>query len=364
MSKMILFSILYFIVLCSILFVLIPIFFSTVILSWVVGVGVKTIARLCLTRVTQRFDDHGALFAAGENLEERSYINVILHMICKGSITVDQLCSQVQTKLLSWEEDPEKKRKFGRLKERWTTICGFLFWEPIPNFNPSDHIRLYDHNQPDLQLPSLGVTEEDLRRISSSIIGQPYAKGCPWEILLIPNYLHLHPDGSVDVEQHCVILFRFHHALMDASGVNEFLESLFDSGNENSMRAAIVARLNRFPSYSPLQDLLRIVSISLRAPFHFTDLLCRTLRSQNEWFSVWRIRPQDYYTYFSDAIPLSLLEEARKLYGVSSTAVVHTLITGAILRIMKENGQECGDSVGFYCAYPLEGHPGGLTNHL
>ena len=187
-------SILYSFLLFSLIFIVVTVFFTTAALCWVLSLTVQIIARLCRARVTRRFDDYGATFAC-ENLHKRSRMNILFHLVCEGTITIDQLRSQVEANLLSWTDDPEKRLKFWRLKERWTTFLGFLFWEPIPDFNVSDHVRLYGYSEPDLRLPSV-VTEEDLKRISGSYLGHPYVKGCPWELLLIPNYLRKIPDGS------------------------------------------------------------------------------------------------------------------------------------------------------------------------
>ena len=335
-------------------FILIPAFVATVSISWLFSLGVKLVARLVRARVTQRFDDCGAVWAV-DDLTKRGYTNIVIRLVFKGTITLDQLRSQVQTKLLSWEEDSDKRRKFWRLNQRWTTFLGYLFWEPIPDFHLSQHVRLYDLTQSQLALPAV-VTEENLNRISSAYLSHPTPKACPWELLLIPHYV---PANGED-EPHCVILSKFHHALTDGTGILDFFQCLFDNEHEGNA----IIRLNRFPVRTLLQKLTRTLSIALRIPFDFSNVALAAFKGQNEWISLTKALPQDCETYVSDAISLKSVMEIAKREKVNATAVAHALATGAILRMMADNGQKIGDCISFVCAYPLEGHPGGLTNNV
>ena len=335
--------------------IVIPGFILAVAISWIFSSAVKLIAHLIRPKIT-RFDDIGAVWSA-DNVHKRPYTNIILYLVCQGNITIEQLRSQVRSTLLS--NTPESRRKFWRLRQRWTTFLGYLFWEPVPNFDVNHHVRLYDLDGPGLRLPSM-VRDEDLNRITSSYVASPYpGKSSPWELLLIPNYLPRN-NGKQDGQPYCVLAVKIHHAMADGSGCDDFMESLFTAEHA----VTTVERLNKFPHYTRLQKTLRNLSIAASAPFDMTKLTCEWIRGQNEWCSLVGKLSQEYYTYFSDAIPLNSFRKIQKRYGVSSTAVFHTLATGAMLKMMNENGQKIPEAMCVLFAYPLQGHPGGLINHL
>ena len=357
-------SFLYAVFMCGFAFLVTPLLITTIAISWILGLAVQTIARFHRPEIT-RFDDRGALWYAlphvGKNHDTPPYVHIVLYLMCEGRITIEQLRLQVQSTVLSTK--PLSCRKFWRLRQCLTTFLGYLFWEPVPNFDLSQHVRLYDYAEPELCLPAV-VTEKDLSLTSSAYMAHAFPKfSSPWEMLLVPNYSYASTDSAKPDTEHCAIIFKIHHAMADASACADLLESLFNCDDQAG--PTMVERVNTFPGYTWQQKFRRNLSIAIRIPMDFGHKIALAYRSQNGWTCQGKETGQKYWTQWSDAFPMQTLTQVRSRHEAQSVAAVfHTLVTGAILETMQENGQKLGESMSILYGYPLAGHPGGLTNHL
>ena len=242
---------------------------------------------------------------------------------------------------------------------------GFLFWEENPNFKLENHIRMYDYTDSNLALPR-NSTEDDLRAVTNGLLAKEYAKEhSPWELLLVENF-HYSRDigqvGTTEVVPGSVLVLRIHHALADWLSIVKFLVHLCKTDCDEVRYTIAEAK---FPQMGRLQKSAIYLNQFARLPVE----VCSASVQQHcmgkfSWLPFrTEVRFQNYHTFFSDKIPLEKIKTVRKRHGVSSNAVLNTMIAGALVKLLEEFGQTMPRCM--VCAYsiPLPQHPGGLVNH-
>ena len=320
---------------------------------------VIALARIQRPDFAQMMQGMSQIFAL-ESYQAASSCNIILYMVCDGTISLDLLRQQFLIKLMpatcmsnpEADEDP-----YARLRQFWAKYMGFLFWQWEVDFRAEKHIRHYDCSDIGVALTEGGVcSEEDLKRITAPLLAKPFVAGqSPWELLLMENYKsHENNDGH----RQCVVAIRIHHALADGISLVKMISRLFDNETADFTTAT-------FPQLSLAKRILRNVLVTLRGPYdlaskYFVDCY----DSRNCWYMVDEQRPKQYHALFSEVIQVGKIKEIMKEYGVCYNAVLYAVTAGAIVKLMKEAGQKIPARLSSFYSCPLPGHPGGLENYV
>lgn len=244
---------------------------------------------------------------------------------------------------------------------------GFLFWEKNPDFKLENHIRMYDYTDSGVEI-GRNPTEDDLRAVTNGLVAKEYARGqSPWELLLIENF-HYSGKGCTEGETTVVgsvLALRMHHALADWQSIIKFLQHLCQTDRDDDVRYTITEA--KFSRVGRLEKLATNLMTCARLPTEISSAYVEQhcMGEKFSWLPFRRqLRLQNYHTFLSDRIPLETIKILRRKFGVSSNAVLNTVITGALVKLLEQNGRGMIPR-SLLCSYsvPLPKHPGGLVNH-
>lgn len=284
--------------------------------------------------------------------------NVVLYIVCDGAMSLDSLRQQFLFKLMPKPHSKSQCDPCARLRQLWTKYVGFLFWKWERDFRIEKHIRQYDYSNIGMVLPEEVCSEEDLKRISAPLLAWPFDAGqSPWELLLMEKYKS---DDNNDDHPQCVIALRIHNALSDGISILQMLLRLFDHEKEDFAKA-------RFPQLSLARKIGTNLLVTLRGPYDLASKLfvdCYDDSSSNCWCMVDKQRPNEYHTFFSNAIQLEHIKEIVRRHKVCFNAAVYSVTAGATLKLMSEAGQKIPNKLSTLHSYPLPAHPGGLDNYV
>src|SRR4051794_24544667 len=113
---------------------------------------------------------------ATEPVYTHPHTTIIWHLICEGSVTVQELRRKFRERVLE-HRDSKGGLVYRRLRQNWTRFLGYFFWEWDQNFDINHHVRLYDYkDEPGMSLTSAdsGCTEEALVRASGKLLTRPF----------------------------------------------------------------------------------------------------------------------------------------------------------------------------------------------
>ena len=294
----------------------------------------------------------GELLYAIESIYTRPKVSTVVHSIFDGQIQLDYVRQQFEHRILH-VCDPEGNLLYRKLRQSWTQLCGYRFWKWEKDFSLKNHVRLYDYTEPQLAIPS-PCTEEDLRRVTGTLITTPYAKGqSPWEMLLIPDYQFVNTNGETCIGS--VLTLKIHHCLADGFSVFKLLYQLY-----NMNFPALSAK---FRQLSALQRVMRTAVMVLSFPFDVVKIMISARDDPNYWHIMDTKLSRQYVTLTSDRIPMATIKAIKNKHSVSYNTAVYAIIGGAISRFMKAAGQKVPKTMASYTPLPLPNHPGGLVNH-
>ena len=116
------------------------------------------------------------------------------------------------------------KLMFDRMRYALRNVMGYVCWERMQNFDMKNHVKLISDRNPKLT-GALGENEvfEELRRIHDETFSDPNFP--PWEILVVPNYIHNNSGTQNKEDSHYALVFRIHHAVMDGVSTGNALHS-------------------------------------------------------------------------------------------------------------------------------------------
>ena len=332
------------------------IFFATLLevsLSLLIRPCVVVLAKIMRPDLAEIMHDRGQPFAL-ESVHTKAGFTIVMHLVCDGTISLDALREQFQHQLMPCPLSKDKSDKYVRLRQIWTQYMGYLFWKWELDFSAKAHIREYDYNEPELAIPEGVCSEENLKKVTAAIVEKPFAAGqSPWEFLVINKYKS---NNNADDHPQCVIVLRIHHTLADGISIIKMLLRLFDQETATFAKA-------RFPEMSLTEKLGRNLKVALRAPYALASKLVDGYDGKNRWYIVNRQLPKQYHTFFSDSVPVGKIKEIMRKHQVCYNAAIYTVTVGAMVKLMKEVGQEVPAQLSCSYPYPLPNHPGGLVNH-
>ena len=353
------FLILFKLILCiGFVLVVLPTHLTLVAFSLFARIIIGRVARYARPDLHEYYTDKGIAFV-NDQPHLRPYTNHVWYLICEGSVSVENLSEQFQNQVFFSSKNNPYPEKYNRLRQFWTSFCGYLFWKWDEDFRLQNHIRPYNYTENGLTIPSV-CTEEDLRRVMGPLMAKEYQKDrSPWELLVVPKYEIQSHDGKDHKQKHgCVIILRMHHGLADIISLIKLIQRLFDQDNIPTPQA-------KFRELSCRQRVFKNLLIAIQGPYRIVSAVVDAmLAGKNGWHNPFARLPQDYYTLFSDRIPVNKLKLIMKKYGVNSNAVYNTVVAGAVGRLMREAGQVLADAHAFIYPFPLPNHPGGTVNHL
>ena len=291
-----------------------------------------------------------------ESFKAPSSCNMILHLVCDGTASMESITERFVNKFLPSPFSPLKSHPYARLHQIWVQYMGFIFWQWEADFRIEQHIRLYDYTDSDLALPNGICSEEDLKRITAPLLAKAFVAGqSPWELLLIENYKS---NRNVDDHPQFVLVLRIHHALADGVSVLKMMISLF-GGDEKAGFARV-----KFTPPSLWEKLGKTLLVALRGPSDLASKYVDCFDAQNCWYMADKRRPKEYHAFVSNTIPVGKIKEIMKKHNVCYNAVLYSVTAGAIVKLMHEAGHEVPAKLSSFFSYPLANHPGGLVNHV
>ena len=104
--------------------------------------------------------------------------------------------------------------------------------------------------------------------------------------------------------------------------------------------------------------------VALGGPYDLASTYVDCFDSPTCWYMRDKRKPKEYYTIFSNAIPVWKIKEIMKKHKVCFNAVLYSVTAGAIVKLMNAAGQEVPDKLSTMFSYPLANRPEGLVNHV
>ncbi|CAG7723304.1 unnamed protein product, partial [Allacma fusca] len=238
---------------------------------------------------------------------------------------------------------------FERLTQIPTHFWGKPFFKKDPAFQIEHHVRVYNHVDPDLHLPS-PCDESDLQRILGAFMALGYKPDrSPWEYLVVNNYFI---NGNL---KNTALAIRYHHCLGDGLSFLFWTECLFQ------------AKLN-FPKPNfRKQPLWLKVAQSAVIPFKMiSDFSEQTVNTYSLRPRVWSTSgcpSNDYYTCFTPPIPVETVKRIKNNMKVSYVTVLVGACLMSFRKIMIEASQPVPKKLSFCFTTPTPNHPIGMSNH-
>lgn len=273
-----------------------------------------------------------------ENLPRSS---IITTMTLEGTLALEQLQALFTANVLEAKLSGNlKKLRYPELKQYLTRFMGFRVWKDDPDFHISNHIAQKVHQGP-----------LDMSVIHQELINKPYSRNhSPWEIILINSV------STTGVET-SVVAARLHHAMADGKSILKlFVECLGQKSLKTAQATpAPTSYLSSFQFY-------------LMFPLHYiiqmTFVFYKFCTSHKHPWKNHGFRGDKYSRInvsFSPKLPLSEIKQVAKKNNVTSSAVVMSLVAGA----MRKCGVDFEDH-DVIMGYPLpkDNHPESMANHV
>ena len=339
---------------------LLPLWMATAPIFFIIFLPCLILLRFCASvsakifrpDLDEIFSGKGVLLAVNEDIYTRPQLNILTHFICSGNVAVDRIRDIFHQRILSLK-DRNGDHVYRKLRQTWTPFLGYYFWKTDEGFKLGNHIREYDYTEPGLALPDRKCTEEDLVRVTSSLLRQPYAKGrSPWEILIIRNYVDKENPGSPA----SVISFRVHHAMSDGYSIVNMTNRFANYGNECLLKYAP-------PKLPWWKHLVYFLTVACKLPLDFLNHYNNSIDGPNAWHLLDTELSRDYHIFCSANVPVEKTKEIKRKHGVGYNAVLFSLVASGVRGLMLEAGQEIPERITVIVPVPLPDHPDGMDFH-
>ena len=270
-----------------------------------------------------------------------------------GNMSTETLCQLFIQRVVNRLGDDQKGNfMFYRYRYTWTHFLGYNFWQPEADFRAEEHVREYDLDG-DLCLPYPRHEKAVLSKYGA-LAAQPWKPGIsPWEFLVIQDY---RTESEPEVPRTAMLL-RHHHALVDgygiASVIREFSGCPYTMPGIN-MKLSFIAKLWAYT----------------RIPYDISTWLANSLFpccSPQKAATQWPAPSQAMGALeiqFSEPINVQAIKIIKDRLGVSFLAVNLALLTGALKRMLDEEGLEDSCQVPIIFPVPKSDHPGGTNVQL
>ena len=283
-----------------------------------------------------------------ERIYTRPKLNILVYYVAEGTVTKTQFSSCFQQRVLNCTRN-DGKLMYPELRQYRTTFLNYFFLKDDPHFDLKNHIRDYDYGG-SLALPQ-SCDESDLQRVMGGLLAAPWKKGrSPWEILIVNNYKE---DGN---KVRTAIVVRLHHSLADGYSILKITLRLM-----NSMESAIPQP--NFERMSMLGTYAQIFTVPFKAIYYSAVSLIDGYDSKHAWHLTDVKHSRQYNSCIVKRIPVKMVKEIRRRYGVNYNAVLAAVACGAVRRVMNNAGQLVPKSMAVFTPLPLPNHPDGLVIH-
>ena len=309
----------------------------------VIGVALfRFFVSKCLIHLNHRLSKiltSGAHIFAADDVSGNPNVNVVIMLTFKGPISVEEVRDLFCQRILNLKT-AKGDFFYPELQQSYHRWLGFIFWKWDKNFNLTDHIRLYDHD--DLDWSNNVVDENDLLRIRPTLMKKGWkVNKSPWEFLLIPNFNdaeraenflgdsnEVRVESKVKNKNGTALIFRFHHGIGDGFGFFNLLWKNLACEDAEEVKLP-VSNMSAPPSKGPCYYLLSPVI----AHYEYAQQL---IESNDE--NKWKV-PEDKLlktgtSSITKKIPVEFIKEIKRQYRVSFTGALLGLISGALRQSM------------------------------
>ena len=287
-----------------------------------------------------------------ERIHTKPKMNILVYNILEGTVSIDDFRARFEKNILNLT-DEKGKLVYPELKQFKAEFLNKYFWTCDRSFDLKNHIRVYDYSGENMKLPK-PCNEADLEKVTGDLLAHPWRKDqSPWEILFIHNYYQENETESMKT----VFVFRIHHSLTDGYAILKIIWRLLDDPSQVKFPQPT------FPHLSFLQKCV----IYMRLPFFMYYYLALAAVDgfdfKNSWHLTDKKLSRKFHTCLVKPIPISVIKEIKRKYGVGYNSVLAAIVSGGIRKVMEENGQKIPESIGVFMPLPLPNHPDGLGIH-
>lgn len=271
--------------------------------------------------------------------------SIVATLTLNGDISLEELRLIFQKQVLEARSKVNsRKLRYPELTQYLGTFICFRIWKKDHCFNIENHI-VEHHN-----------FDRNLDDVHSELQNKTFQKNrSPWEIVLFRNVTLTDENTNFEkTDQKSVVAFRSHHVLADGKSVLKLLVECL--GNKklktasSSATSETVLEKLKFLVFFPVMYFVKYMKVSI--------LACQ---SHNHPWKVYDDRRVKTVVRFSPHIRMLDIKYVAKVNGVTSSAVVMSIVTGAI---RKYCGEKWDKEVAIGYPFPRPDHPESLTNHL
>ncbi|CAL8085737.1 unnamed protein product [Orchesella dallaii] len=238
--------------------------------------------------------------------------------------------------------------RYPELQQYQTDFMGYKFWKDDAEFSLSNHMREVDHSTNPI---SLDLIHQEMLNKQFSV------KRSPWEIVLIRNYYNDSEDTSKS-QLKTVVAARFHHSMADAKSILKlFVECLGQQSLTIAKPHEVDKNMCERICSSKLIFPLRYLYQNIR----FLLIMCFRSGSHPWRTPVMGGDNNKLLIRFSPNMSLKEIKDVAKTNDISTSAVLISMITGAIYNLDSELRTK---TVLAGYILPLENHPPTLCNHF
>ncbi|CAL8085864.1 unnamed protein product [Orchesella dallaii] len=291
-------------------------------------------------------------------------VSVVSTMLLDGDLSLQEFQSAFVQHVINACIPSSSSSKLAYFREQSTGYCqtrypelmqyqsdfmGHKFWKDDADFSLSNHIRAIDHSKN----PNLDLIHEEM-------LNKPFnIKRSPWEIVLIRNYYNMSEEieDTLKSQLQTLVVARFHHSMVDAKSILKlFVECL----GQQSLTISKPQEMNK-SLYGNIFSTLIFPMIYLCQNVKLFMIVCF-----GSGLHPWRtpIMGGDnnkLLIRFSQNMPLKEIKDVAKRNNISTSAVLISMITGAIYNLDSELRTK---TVLAGYILPLENHPPTLCNHF
>jgi len=232
--------------------------------------------------------------------------------------------------------------------EEW---MGYMWWKWEKNFKTENHVIIWE----DGREATKPVLEKDFMKIIAILEAKPFTKGTsPWEAIIINNVL-LKNVKNPEIPK-VAIIFRFHHGLADGVTVLAlFMKCVFSEAMDAIPKPAFAER-------NAIEKKLFQLGALLQLPYQFMKQgVCAM--DVNDWHVPESKLSRNVYKAWTGRIPTSLIKEIKTQLGVGFTAVLISVVSGALRKMMIKHNAKVPKRMNALVPLPWPKHPQKFCNH-
>ncbi|OXA40063.1 uncharacterized protein LOC110860912 [Folsomia candida] len=298
------------------------------------------------------FDGH----MAAENVYDIQALSMSVTLVGNAPVINKSEIVQLVRDNLIGKRDQNGNVQFPELRCGLRPYLGYLFWEPVKHFDLEQHVVLYK----DTGLPLPDWSDLDaMRKIASQMLrSRCWRKGAPlWEIILLNNVPRSHlPRNSCNGS---LLIWRFHHVLMDGYGTFKVLMQLFDK-YDKVKDSVVPTTMSIYDGKMTWEKFQAICT----APFKIGAAFLPMVLCPITLPAIFKGNGNKILSHASLTVPLDYIKALRKKHNVDLASVLIAVMAGGIRRFLLKYEQKIPNKLGILTPMPMPNHPDKLTNYV